>query len=636
MSDNDKYLVLADSTGIRFSVYRKPNQAAEYFLKPAEELLYYLRLSLGGDIPEQDDALPVKLLLHMDYCGGLEREEFEITCGETDLVLRAGTLEAMFHAVYYFLEKALGIRWLWPGKSGEVVPRREQVTFAQGTIREKPDFAWRAIQTGGSFYEAMDYNTALRSIMHVSAEVREQFDVWCRRNRFGGLRVADGHRWSEIAPAEDYGEIRPELYALVDGKRDCVPFDGKHRNQPCLTYSGTIQRMQEYTMGRLASEPHLDVFSIALNDGGESCECENCEEFDRQADSVDVQAAAHFDTVTSENAASSEGRRSVTDRVIWNANQVAESLKARFPERMLLILLYSHFRRPPVTHRLDGHVIGQFCIMGNMFWNEEIKRSELELLRNMGKFVERLGIYEYYANGAWPEIHRLFPDLVEMSVREYYGAGARYFATQPSDGFAVNGLNFYVLGRMLWNVDAQAADIVDDFCRSGFGPAAETIRLYLKGFADRWRNVRSGTDLDEAPERRLAYSQLYDMEFLQDRQRELDHAKEEAEEDERILERIRFLESGLGYTRAYSRALQATLRLYRDCHAANLEELKEAPMEPDQLASVLQAWDDYWDFIKKYQGQFVFGDFWVHYRPGPWGSKDATLSFLRQRGSQAK
>src|SRR5690606_25393745 len=151
------------------------------------------------------------------------------------------------------------------------------------------------------------------------------------------------------------------------------------------------------------------------------------------------------------------------------------------------------------------------------------------------------------ANGAWPEIHRLFPELVAETVQEYYNAGARFFATQPTECFAINGINLYVLGKMLWDTSMDWESIVNDFCEHGYGPAATVIRGYFKACEDRWRETRSGQDLPATAEARIAYSFLYPPEFIQQRQQELEHAKQPAAPSSAILRRIGFIELGLEY-----------------------------------------------------------------------------------------
>jgi hypothetical protein len=139
MSDTTIVQLVSDSR-ILFSVNRLPVQRAESILEPADELLHYLELALGQPVPQMDATYPVALNLYYDLDAGLAREEFLIEITAESVTLRAGTVQAMFHAVYHFLETVVGVRWLWPGADGEVVPRRDHQAMPLGTIREAPDY----------------------------------------------------------------------------------------------------------------------------------------------------------------------------------------------------------------------------------------------------------------------------------------------------------------------------------------------------------------------------------------------------------------------------------------------------------------------------------------------------------------
>src|ERR1041385_8620758 len=45
--------------------------------------------------------------------------------------------------------------------------------------------------------------------------------------------------------------------------------------------------------------------------------------------------------------------------------------------------------------------------------------------------------------------------------------------------WATQGLNYYVVARLHWNPEQDVDAIVDDYCRSGFGPAAKAVRRYF-------------------------------------------------------------------------------------------------------------------------------------------------------------
>jgi predicted choloylglycine hydrolase len=539
----------------------------------------------------------------------------------------------LFHAVYAFLERFLGVRWLWPGPGGEVIPRHENLAIPVTTIREEPDFAWRALEVGGAAYGMLggqDVNTTIHAILGLPLSYQKEFELWCRRNRFGGLKVLSGHRTCETIPPEKYGRTHPEYYALSGGERDCKLHDGKHGNMPCLSHPDVIRLTSEYACARFEADPRLDACSIALNDGGEPCECEACLAVDEAAGAAEDAPIERIDIVTGETYVI-RAKRSITDRLFWNHQQIAREVAARHPDKKLLTLLYVNFRQPPVTHCLPENVIGHYCIVGFLLWNPALRRAEFARLRRMHEYVPSLGIYEYYANGAWPGLHRLFPELVEQSVRAYYNAGARYFSTQPGRGFATNGINYYVLGRLLWNRKASAAEALDDYCRSGFGPAAGPVKRFLNGFAGRWRRTEGGTRLRPVPNKRLVGGRLYSEQFLARRRDDLDAADEKAGSDADVRARIEFLRKGLEYTTLYCRAARETLAVFKVAGArGSLEQVDATPEVRSAATCALLAWESYWQFVRENKGAFVFSEFWATYWPGMDGRRDELQRQLRR------
>jgi hypothetical protein len=65
-------------------------------------------------------------------------------------------------------------------------------------------------------------------------------------------------------------------------------------------------------------------------------------------------------------------------------------------------------------------------------------------------------------------------------MRDFYRAGMRFadYDTCVND-WGANGINFYVLAKLLWNPEQNVDEIIDDYLRHGFGPAAEPMRRYF-------------------------------------------------------------------------------------------------------------------------------------------------------------
>ena len=91
----------------------------------------------------------------------LEREAFVVRIIGKALVLAgddAGSREGepfyggghtgTLYAVYDFLQDQLGCRWVWPGPTGEVVPRRQTVEVGELSVQETPQLVRRHFRTG--------------------------------------------------------------------------------------------------------------------------------------------------------------------------------------------------------------------------------------------------------------------------------------------------------------------------------------------------------------------------------------------------------------------------------------------------------------------------------------------------------
>ncbi|MBI4025822.1 MAG: hypothetical protein HY360_12630 [Verrucomicrobia bacterium] len=118
----------------------------------------------------------------------LKHEEAVVKVADNALILigndrypQLGTL----HATTLFLQKDLGVRWLWPGELGEVIPKRAAITVP-GALerREAPSLKvryWRDVLGNGEMGKMAMENgwTTLEEIQKRSRESEEW--SWCNR-----------------------------------------------------------------------------------------------------------------------------------------------------------------------------------------------------------------------------------------------------------------------------------------------------------------------------------------------------------------------------------------------------------------------------------------------------------------------
>ena len=164
-----------------------------------------------------DNAFMIKLISNdlflygNDYNPYMKNKELEVL----GKVTRIGTVSA----VYEFLDKKLGVRWLWPGELGEYVPECKSIAVDKWNQKYRPRFieTWLGLAPLGLGKNFWMSKSAAKSYEQATK-------LWSRRHRFCLAKNISGchafsHYWKR------FGKTHPEFFArLPNGKRQ--PFEG--------------------------------------------------------------------------------------------------------------------------------------------------------------------------------------------------------------------------------------------------------------------------------------------------------------------------------------------------------------------------------------------------------------------------
>jgi hypothetical protein len=619
---SEKLMLVKDGVA-KFCIEVRPSQDAETVFPVLDELTSHLERCLGTSDIEwfnrwSDDNPPIRLVVHFAPESGLDRQTFEIISSQNEIILRAGTIMSLNNAVYTLLSEAFGIRWLWPGKTGTVTPHAENVFWPLGTKRYTPDWKWRRLWIGGAFWKEDDATLAELKI-GVRCDTLKELHCWQQRNRLGGLNIADGHRWGQICSPLVYGKTHPEYFALVNGKRDTIYYDGKHENQPCTSNPEVLKLAADYIIAQFYARPELDGFSFAVNDGRGFCECDMCRAQD--ISNAKKVGSDFFDTVTNEAAPGyAPGLRVITDRMLKFANSVAERVTKVFPDKVLLFLIYGPYRQPPKRTYLHQNVIAQFCAMS---WSHSYPNhfeNDMHALRGLTGYAEQLGIYDYFVNGRNGNMPRGFARTFHRSLQYYHQHGFRYFASQAGLDFAINGFSYYVAAQALWNSKIPFETLMDDYCRVGFGPAAKYIKQYLNAFLERWEETKGGRIFGISQMEQLT-PHLYSSEWRLLRRLDLENAINTDHLSDEQTARIHFIIKGMDYLDLLCEACISTNRLIEDGAPtgadATPERIAEWNQKPGHHVAVQAALRDrrqLLDWMKHHKNGFYISTMWAEYQ----------------------
>ncbi len=444
------------------------------------------------------------------------------------------------YAVTTFLEDKLGVRYLWPGELGKVVPQKLTITIADFQHRFTPKLAQRRIRSMG-YHDRLQVGLDNLGFTKVDYEKlqadarRTQVDGpdWFGWQRLGGtLNMNGGHAFGHMWAK--YGKDHPEWFALQhDGSRD--QSKSPDRARLCVSNAELIAAVAKEKIEELNKNPNLLGVSIGPNDGGRAafCTCPKCEALD----AAKGRKVLLWDF--------SKGTRrdfehvSMTDRMVSFWNAIAEKVAKVHPDRYLVIDAYSVYAAPPVERKLHPNLVVRFAPLA--YGDEDYRQKSLKEWDAWSKAAKRI----YFRPNLMLAGRR---DGMPLLYVHKFGKDFRYLADHSMMGtdfdscchnWATQGLNYYVVARLHWNPEQDVDAIIDDFCQAGFRSAAKSVRRYFDGLE---------ALMDDAALKKEKATTVFNAQALAKLRKELQRARQEAGNDRAVAKRITFLETGLRWT----------------------------------------------------------------------------------------
>lgn len=432
-------LISSDSAAVQIVLPAVPSAAEA---RAAELLADHLSRWTGARVPvvaddasEADTEIAIGLGARAADAGvdvdvaALGDDGFHLRSVDGTLFIIGGSEKGPVYGAVEFLETHLGFRLYAPGVL--VMPEAAPLTIPAGlNDTQIPPIEFREL-----FYRhAWD----------------PQFAEWHRVDRHvveWGLWV---HTFAPLVPPDEHFHEHPEWFAEVNGKR--IP-----NGQLCLTNDGLFHELVSRLRERIEAEPHKRYWSVSQNDTFGYCTCDACA-------AIDAEQEAH------------------SGSLIVFINRVA----AEFPDYTISTLAYQYSRKAPKTLRPADNVL---VVLAPIELNRSrpvatdpsarVFRAEME---EWNRVTDRLLIWDYviqFANlvSPFPNLRVLQPNLrwfVDNGAVAHFQQGNREIAGEWAE------LRGYVIGKLLWNLDADVDALIDDFLVGYYGPgAAPHLRAYI-------------------------------------------------------------------------------------------------------------------------------------------------------------
>jgi hypothetical protein len=381
---------------------------------------------------------------------------------------RTGTL----FAVYNFLEKELGMRWIKPGDQGLFYSEMQSKSLPPKEVSWTPALIQRNIRTSHfSYREQLIYGQYAPAEFHLTeAEaIKKQADVltWMRRMKMGrSANFKFGHAFTSYW--QRYKDTDPAIFAL-NGKGQRKPIGREERVKMCPSNQELSKIIVKEWRENYQKNPLQNGTSISgcENDSDgygndEWCHCDKCMALDERREGEQLTDY-------------------VTDRYVHLWNEVLREARQYKKDIMVTGYAYENMLKPPRREKLDDGIMIEFIPrMGGDF---EITRNLYEGWRKAGMkmMMYRPNDMNWETGMPFGQEERLFNNY-KLAVEN--GAAGTDFDSMLGFWDGISDMAYYIISR--GNEDPKASfDSLENEFLNVFGEAHDDIARYYR----HWRNI---------------------------------------------------------------------------------------------------------------------------------------------------
>ena len=458
-----------------------PETGGKATFMAARELQTYLHKMTGAHVPIDHGSMrggaPAKItlepeLITADNPADGDESQFTIVQKNSRIRIQGQSDVAVLYGVYQYLEN-LGVRWYMPGEIGETVPRRSDIPIEPGTTQYTPEFRTRGISLSG--YDTWYFPKDNR------AQRMREYDKWILRKQCHFAHAIHSGIRSRFTfndkPEQHHHHVRaavlggvsfekqPERYALVDkdGKKQRI-----EKGQICFSDPRNEDAAVEAAVSAFKDDPHLLTYSLAHQDMGGFCICDDCVEM---------------------NGGISPERD--PNRVVWTfINAVAKRVQQRAPGRNIGFFgTYGGMTQPPDDMTAASNVSAMTChVNGNRTAFDDpdnpYARKYHEKIKAVKATGAQLASYEYTMFAGTPQ-----PLAILETPRLYAELGYKQYQTEAMGWNEQRRIIAAVQAELLWNADQDPQKVLERFCDNYYGAAGDDVVKVMRLMDDNIRDL---------------------------------------------------------------------------------------------------------------------------------------------------
>jgi hypothetical protein len=351
---------------------------------------------------------------------------------------------------YAFLEDVLCVRWIMPGKAGEIINKNADIQIASIDIQEAPSFLWRRIP-----YIANKRYDVIRW------ELRNRINVKAYR-----LSLIHQHAWQYVVPSTLFEE-HPDWFAEINGKRMKASGD---RYKICTSNPEVIEYYANWLIDYFEKHPQQKSQSLSPTDSAGYCECAKCKALD-EGDCY-------------------RGRASKTKRILTFYNEVAKRVSIKYPNKIVCGYIYADYMWPPIEKmKLESNlflVVAPNFNYGYTHFRPDVRKDWHKIMKQWSEMSPNISYYDLTLliqdTGAPCVLGRDIFKSIFPSLKKYGITKGIYMYGDSAWGHSA-AYN-WLLAKMYWNANRDVDATVSEFFRVAYGNSAGIYIEKLYGLLD--------------------------------------------------------------------------------------------------------------------------------------------------------
>lgn len=371
------------------------------------------------------------------YIGGLTAEAgydgFLIECSGGSISVKSGGGRGCVYGIATLLERHIGVSCY--AKDFYTFEKRRTLDVPAFRTAETPAFRYRQTYSYGND----------DPVYHDWFRLREPSDVFA-----ADLWV---HTFDRILPSSVYGKSHPEYYSCINGERR----PGSH-SQWCLSNPDVLEQAAHNIDSIFRANPGMRMMSVSQNDGNNTqCACPECK-------------------------AVEEYEGSPSGNLIRFLNKLA----ARFPDKEFSTLAYLYSMRPPLHAKPLPNVNIMLCDIDCRrevpLTDNDSGRDFVKALEGWSRISDNIFVWDYGINfdnlvSPFPNFH-----VLQKNIQLFRKNHATMLFEQVNGvrGADFSELRAYMLGKLMWNPEADADSLMRSFMDGYYGAAANCMYQYRK------------------------------------------------------------------------------------------------------------------------------------------------------------